>query len=275
MKRCFVIGCVSAVAVLGNLLAAGDATASHPDILRDYRFIPSRSTLVVNGSSTGAFEETYHARGTFGLVTGYDEYVICTAIGCPPSHVPFAQFVDVDAWLIPDSPLAYVLNLDQTLNLSGLDGTFSNSSPSQLFFTGEDGRGRPFHLRATLHDHLIHLVGESGPGCCNIDHYQFNALAYLRPHPDLTLDGAVDAADFVEWRKMMGQTGNGGSADGDVAVTSADYDLWRSQFGDAVDFSEFADGGANSGGVPEPASVVIGMLGAVLVCLRRPSGAAN
>jgi hypothetical protein len=47
-------------------------------------------------------------------------------------HIPYAEFVDVDSWLIPDSPLTYLLDLDDTLNLSGLAGTFGNVGPNRL-----------------------------------------------------------------------------------------------------------------------------------------------
>jgi hypothetical protein len=264
------IGRMFAAAVLVAWLVS-DAAASHPDILRDYRFIPSHSILEVTGGFAG-IEQTFHARGTFGLVTGYEEGYSCMAIGCPPpSHIPFAQFVDVRAWLVPDSPLAYVWDLDQMLNLSGLDGTFQIGAPDRLYFRGVDGQGQPFQLTAVLRDRLLHMFGENDPGCCDFFHYKFKALAYLRPHADFNLDSVVDAGDYITWRRSVGQTGAPLDADGngDGVVDAGDYELWRAQFGETVNFSEFADGGINPGAVPEPATAALLLAGIVYFLLRR------
>ena len=80
MYRLLVIGRMVAAAALATWFAIGDAAASHPDFLRNYRFIPSRSTLEVTGGFAG-IDETSHVRGTFGLVTGYEDGVSCTALG--------------------------------------------------------------------------------------------------------------------------------------------------------------------------------------------------
>jgi hypothetical protein len=52
---------------------------------------------------------------------------------------------------------------------------------------------------------------------------------------DYNVDGAVDAADYVVWRKTLGQTGipafSGADGDGDGDVTQADYIVWRANFG--------------------------------------------
>jgi hypothetical protein len=261
----------SAIAILAVEFAAGHAAASHPDILRNYRFIPSRSILEVTGGFAG-IQETFHARGTFGLVTGYEEGVSCAAIGCPdPSHIPFAKFVDVDAWLHPDSPLTYVWNLDDTLNLSGLHGTFHNTAPNRLFFRGEDGQGQPFHLTAVLHDRLLHMFGGNEPGCCDFFQYRFKALAYLTPRADFNFDGAVDGGDYLLWRKTVGRSGTGLAADGneDGVVNAGDYEIWRTQFGQAVDFSQFDGAELNTGAVPEPKTTALALTGMAYVWLRR------
>jgi hypothetical protein len=249
---------VAAALVVG--FAISNAAASHPDILRNYRFIPSHSTLQVTGGFAG-IDETYHARGTFGLVTGFEEGVSCAAIGCPPpSHVPFAKFVDVDAWLNPDGPLTYVLDLDQTLNLSGLDGTFETTAPNRLHFRGEEGQGWPFRLTAVQHGRLLHMFGENEEGCCDFFHYKFHALAYLTPHADANLDGSVDAADYVMSRKFLGQTTpNSGSG----ASASDEYELWLASYGDFVDFDQFVAEATSTTAVPEPATLALLLIAAL------------
>ena len=51
---------------------------------------------------------------------------------------------------------------------------------------------------------------------------------------DFNLDGAVDAADYVVWRKSAGTAGAmyvRGDADFDSDVDGNDYAIWRSEFG--------------------------------------------
>jgi glucose/arabinose dehydrogenase len=74
---------------------------------------------------------------------------------------------------------------------------------------------------------------------------------------DFNADGAVDAADYVVWRKTDG--------------TQPKYDEWRSNFGESVHAGAGAGGG--SAGVPEPAAAaylgqLIGLL-AIAATARR------
>lgn len=264
--------CFGAFAVLISCVAVSQAMGSHPDVLRHYRFIPRYSTLEVSGGFAGV-EQTYHARGTFDLATGFRDGVVCLAIGCPPStHIPYAKFEKVDAWLIPKGPLPYLLDLDQTLNLSGLDGTFRPTSPNQFTFTGRDGQGQPFYLKAEQRGRLLHLYGESSPECCDFFQYKFDALAYLKPYIDVNFDGAVDAADYVSMRKLSSGTvaptsGGGGSEAGD-------YNEWLASFGENIDFSQFTADGGGAFAVPEPASLMTLAIGMAFLCIgiRRGRG---
>jgi hypothetical protein len=277
MIRFRLIGRLSAIAVVATLLAAAlfdtnVAVASHPDILRHYRFIPRHSTLEVTGGFAG-IEQTFHAFGTFGLVTGYENGYSCMAIGCPPppTHIPFAEFVDVRSWLVPDSPLAYVWDLDDTLNLSGLDGTFT--IPNRLHFRGKDGQGAPFRIEATLAGRLIHLVGANDPSCCDYFNYKFDAYAHLAPFADFNFDGAVDSADYTAWRDHLGMTSGAtleqGDADGDGDVDPADYAVWRQDLGTAIDMAALAGAGSAAlAAVPEPSTLFILMIGLVIPVVR-------
>ena len=55
---------------------------------------------------------------------------------------------------------------------------------------------------------------------------------------DYNLDGAVDAADYVVWRKTLGQMGvipySGADGNGDGDITADDYGVWRTQFGETL-----------------------------------------
>jgi len=85
--------------------------------------------------------------------------------------------------------------------------------------------------------------------------------------PDYNDNGAVDAADYVIWRKTLNQSGAGLAADGnnDGIVDQDDYDLWRIHFG------KTAGAGANlsTSTIPEPVSWVMLAFGATTFTLRR------
>jgi endoglucanase len=82
-------------------------------------------------------------------------------------------------------------------------------------------------------------------------------------HGDYNQDGMVDAADYVVWRKTLGQSGTNLPADGnsDNMVDDLDYELWRSNFGQAETL------GITSLSVPEPASWML-LLTAVAALLQ-------
>lgn len=89
-------------------------------------------------------------------------------------------------------------------------------------------------------------------------------LQVLRP--DYDGNGTVDAADYVVWRKLLGQMGNGLAADGngDKVVDADDYDVWRSLFGRTT----IGGGPSISATVPEPGSILL-LLVAVLTVVFR------
>jgi hypothetical protein len=84
------------------------------------------------------------------------------------------------------------------------------------------------------------------------------------PPGDYNKNGVVDAADYVLWAK--GDLA--ADSNGDTVVDQVDYDFWRGNFGNPN------PPGAGSGGlagsaVPEPASVVMLILGFLGSCIRR------
>jgi hypothetical protein len=86
---------------------------------------------------------------------------------------------------------------------------------------------------------------------------------------DYNDDGTVDAADYVVWRKALGQNATfftGADGDGSGAVNDDDYAVWRGAFGGpAVGESALAMS------VPEPEVVALGLwLGGVGLLIRRP-----
>ena len=71
---------------------------------------------------------------------------------------------------------------------------------------------------------------------------------------DFNANGTVDAADYVVWRLLNGQSGFGLAADSnfDGVVNFIDYLAWRSNFGQSI-----PGPGGGAGIVPEPASALL------------------
>jgi hypothetical protein len=100
-----------------------------------------------------------------------------------------------------------------------------------------------------------------------------NQVGFVPGPGDYNRNKKVDAADFVVWRKTLGQTGVplGSGADGNKngTIDAGDFDFWAARFGDTVP-------GAGSGAVsaPEPATLLLLLFG-VLVLLNHPSRRAS
>jgi hypothetical protein len=82
---------------------------------------------------------------------------------------------------------------------------------------------------------------------------------------DYNNDGAVNAGDYVVWRKAN-NTSLPLPNDLSPGVTDADYDVWAENFGEP-------NGAGGAGGVPEPTALVLWMTATVcgLFAARRRS----
>jgi hypothetical protein len=74
------------------------------------------------------------------------------------------------------------------------------------------------------------------------------------PSGDYNENGSVDTADFVIWRKALGQSnmtpsGFLADGDGDGQVDEDDYNIWRANYGETT-----IRGPLGAAGVPEPAT---------------------
>jgi hypothetical protein len=92
-----------------------------------------------------------------------------------------------------------------------------------------------------------------------IDQHVANFLAgnsYFASTPgplagDYNGNGVVDAADYVVWRKALGQMvppGTGADGDGDGTIGMGDYNFWRGRFGN----TSVSGSALETGAVPEP-----------------------
>jgi hypothetical protein len=88
---------------------------------------------------------------------------------------------------------------------------------------------------------------------------------------DYNNNGIVDAADYTLWRDTLGRTGSGLAADGNGnnQIDTGDYTVWKSHFGQT-------NGGGSGAGmnaaVPEPATLILLLLGALTMRPRRRVG---
>jgi hypothetical protein len=103
---------------------------------------------------------------------------------------------------------------------------------------------------------------------------QFMDVDYVRVwHPqtglagDYNNDGLVDSADYIVWRKTLGQVGIGLAADGsgNGAVGPEDYEVWSKGFGGA----DLPAASLAALQVPEPAAAALLALGLMLLCRRN------
>jgi hypothetical protein len=275
MKRIVLIAVVTAAVFVR------EAPADPPDILRDYRFVPNYSNVHISGGSPG-YDMDLSIAGRFGLVTGYDYEMSPTAH--VPTLVPHAEFVDVKAILFNPRSAAPIpvpgWDLDKTLNLTGLNGTFTD--PTELHFSGADGQGIPIKLDATLRGPLLHLTGMNflPPTCFTCTQYvgyKVDALAVIRPYADFNLDGSIDNADYAAWRANVGTQSDAsfaqGDANGDGIVDASDYIVWRHTVGPATSLGAFAGSGFETSTLPEPATVGLAFAGSLFLMLRLGSRA--
>jgi hypothetical protein len=80
------------------------------------------------------------------------------------------------------------------------------------------------------------------------------------PAGDFNEDGEINAADYIVWRKQMGQqvtAWDGADGNGDGTVDQLDYDVWRRNFGKTI---PGVGSGAMSPAVPEPDSLLVMLL---------------
>lgn len=263
-------------------LADTDDVAGIPEILRNFRFITSKSTVEVSGGLP-VFDVDWNVAGKFGLATGYDGLLTPAPppTTTPPALSGHASFVNVNAYMFhpmsagPASAIA--IDLNQTLNLTGLKGTFK--IPSDIHFTGDDGQGIPIQLEAVIHGPLLHLTGATLPvptcASCGINMYKVDAFATIAPYADFNLDGVIDSKDEQILKSNMGMltgaTFEQGDTNGDGAVDGLDFLLWQQSLGTATSLSAFSDLSTSGTSVPEPAtSILVTAILASALMRRRP-----
>jgi hypothetical protein len=85
---------------------------------------------------------------------------------------------------------------------------------------------------------------------------------------DYNGDGIVDGADYTVWRDTLGTGDLRADGNGNKTIDNGDFDVWKTHFGDV-----YSIGAGGLSAVPEPASVLLLVLGGIAGCVswrRRP-----
>lgn len=254
VRRPLAVGGSAFTAVV--VLVTSAAPAIPPSELRHYSFDPAQSTLLIEGGFAGLYHQLT-IDGTFNLALDW-------GMDFPELTVD-AYFVDVNASASSPHLTWGPIDLDQALNLTGLDGEVDNFGFTTIHFTGVEGQGQPIEVAVTAVDGGVHLTGQSSPSCCDMFRYEIDAFARLGiPSADLNHDGVVDLADYD---LLSANYGAGPSIMPTTGDTDGDGDV------DLRDFVHLAmafDAPAETppDAIPEPATIAL--LGfAFLVVARR------
>jgi uncharacterized protein YjbI with pentapeptide repeats/CubicO group peptidase (beta-lactamase class C family) len=158
-----------------------------------------------------------------------------------PEALVYAGDFTNDQWLTPDDITLFTHAL-----ALGSEAAFMQAYPTARYSAGDfDGNGQ---VNALDSAGLIGALQHAGVPA------DYIALVPELPG-DFNRDGAVDAADYVTWRKNLGlEIGLPNETMSLGLVNEADYDTWRSNFGTALNSGSGASLSAN---VPEPTAILL------------------
>jgi hypothetical protein len=245
---------------------------------RNIASINSVDLKITRAPSAPALSLTYYLYAIFdGIDTASaNTYTWNDGVGFDPSHT-LVKFLSVDEISYYSDPGAS--------GFIGFIDTDSSGPPQRQF-------GFYPVQSATATQNLQDLFLQDTDGRITIfgkvrQNYDVTALQTLtsiedgtRPAPTFVLDfvagaagvpgdyngnGTVDAADYVAWRKALGQSVTLPNDSTPGTVVQGDYDVWRAHFGAT------AGGGSATGVtlVPEPSSIALLLLAAIISATRQ------
>jgi hypothetical protein len=266
MRRLF-LAYFSATLIVASVTAQPGVAQDSAAILARYQLVSRLSTLRETGGFAG-LDVNYRLLGDYGFGSGISATATASA---------GVKFIDPEIWgsIISDGPTpAYVIDVDQLLNLAGLQGkAVPSAAPFGVYqFQGKTSDGSSINLFASTLGPWMYLRGSTQPPAGSADYfvYQLRALARKGPFADANGDGVVDASDYTLLRKS-------GFAGGTDAAAGASFADWRQQLGEtlpdlnAMDamITAAAGSGLESSSVPEPASIALAIFAGFLVVGSR------
>jgi hypothetical protein len=278
MKRYFSIQLVALVCIaLVGVASVATAQVELKPERTTYRFLPRYSVLHELGG-------IYPREVDFRVYGTYDFVIEPSPLDVWPPIFD-ASFDDVEAW--GSHPiLAYVLPLNQVLNLEGLKGQqLPVAAPFDVFrFEGTTKDGSSVELFASIIGPWMRLRGGTTPppGSADFFEYTINAIARETPFADFDANVVVDEADLTSWTNFFGRAisvaPSMGDANDDGVVDGADFLAWQRQLGetkppvaelDAAMDAALASLSANIAAVPEPSATALVAIGLVLAALKH------
>jgi hypothetical protein len=272
---------IAAWAVCGLLAQSVEAQTLQPT--ERYRFLPRQSVLNETGGFAGV-DVDYRVMGTFGFTVDPVSIAIW-----PPERS--AKFSNVNAWA-SHPILAFVLPLDQTLNLSELTGKqLPVAAPFDVYrFDGKTDDGSTVELYAAQIGPWLRLRGATTAPPGSADFFEYNLRAVARRTPLADFDGSdrVDGADLAKWSSRFGLKATSldglaqGDANGDGLTDGADFLAWQQQAGEEVPdvagldamvdaaLATLAAATSTTAAIPEPSSLGLAAVGLAFLALRRP-----
>jgi hypothetical protein len=261
-----------------GICLAGAANAQDGERSIHYRFLPRHSVL----NETGGIyprDINYRVSGEFDF-----ERRLGPTDVWPPQYE--YKFDDVDAWAAHPI-LAYVLPLNQVLNLEGLTGR--QLPVAGLYdvvkFEGKTQDESSVELYATKIGPWLRLRGHTTPppGSADFFEYKLSAVARQAPYADFNDNDTVEADDLAKWTGGFGSTPIGpsglqlGDSNGDHLVDGTDFLTWQRQLGeappiaalDAAMDAALASLAVSVAAVPEPGSIALAGIGMALIAAIR------
>jgi hypothetical protein len=128
-----------------------------------YIFLPEKSTIVQTGGIAGV-NWTYSVEGLLQLTVD--------------PNTGTASFIYVDANATDDSSFQRTLDPNEVFNMTSLAGSFIDDTT--ISFTGKAKDGSDVHIKVTIEDDLLYLVGETTPPPNSADFFSFSLNAIAR-----------------------------------------------------------------------------------------------
>ncbi len=238
----------------GTLILSADNTYSGATSV-------AAGTLLINGTQTGGGLTTVEAGATLGGTGTLGGALASNGTVSPGASVGTLN-VNGDVTMNADSHYAVELS-GAAADMLAITGNLDLTALDNFLDVTGAGTGSSWVI-ATYTGTLMGSFETITPGY-SVDYgsgtnSEVTLMAAAGLPGDFNNDGKVDAGDYVTWRKNNG-TNNALPNDNGlgVPITSAHYDLWRTNFGSAAPGSGSGPA-VNGTAVPEPSSIALLLL---------------